>query len=46
VKLTKGEFELLTDVGYSVKVIEFYMCRVSVGMIENSDVNLAYTGPC
>lgn len=45
-KLTKSEFELLTDVGYSVKVIELYMGRVNVGVIENPDVNLAYTGQC
>lgn len=45
-KLTKSEFELLTDIGYSVKVIELYMGRVNVGVIENPDANLAYTGPC
>lgn len=45
-KLTKEQFELLKDVGYSVKVIELYMNKVNVGVIKNPDVNLAYRGPC
>ena len=45
-KLTKEEFELLKDAGYSEKVIELYRNKVNVGVIENPDVNLAYTGPC
>lgn len=45
-KLTKEEFELLKDTGYSGKVIELYTNKVNVGVIENPDVNLAYTGPC
>ena len=45
-KLTKEEFELLRDVDYSVKAIDLYMNKVNVGVIENSDVNLDYTGPC
>lgn len=45
-KLTKEQFELLKDVGYSVKVIELYMNKANVGVIENPDVNLAYRGPC
>ncbi|MDH5450859.1 MAG: iron-sulfur cluster assembly scaffold protein [Candidatus Bathyarchaeota archaeon] len=45
-KLTKEQFELLKDVGYSVKVIELYMNKVNVGVIENADVSLAYRGPC
>ena len=45
-KLTKEEFELLKDASYSEKVIELYRNKVNVGVIENPDVNLAYTGPC
>ena len=45
-KLTKEEFELLKDAGYSEKVIGLYRNKVNVGVIENPDVNLAYTGPC
>lgn len=45
-KLTKEEFELLKDAGYSEKVIELYKNKVNVGVIENPDINLAYTGPC
>lgn len=45
-KLTKEEFELLKDAGYSDRVIEVYRNKVNVGVMENPDVNLAYTGPC
>lgn len=45
-KLTKEEFKLLKDTGYSEKVIELYRNKVNVGVIKNPDVNLAYTGPC
>lgn len=45
-KLTKEEFKLLKDAGYSERVIELYRNKVNVGVIENPDVNLAYTGPC
>ena len=45
-KLTKEEFELLKDAGYSEKVIEIYSIKVNVGVIENPDANLAYMGPC
>ena len=45
-KLTKEEFELLKDAGYSEKVIKLYRNKVNVGVIEKPDVNLAYTGPC
>ena len=45
-KLTKEEFELLKDAGYSEKVIGLYRNKVNVGVIEKPDVNLAYTGPC
>ena len=45
-KLTKEEFELLKDAGYSEKVIEIYKNKMNVGVIENPDANLAYTGPC
>jgi NifU-like protein involved in Fe-S cluster formation len=44
--LTKGEFELLKDVGYSVEVIELYMNKVNVGVVRNPDTDLVYTGPC
>ena len=36
----------MKDAGYSEKVIELYRNKVNVGVIENPDVNLAYTGPC
>ena len=45
-KLTKEEFKLLKDAGYSEKVIELYRNKVNVGVIKNPDINLAYTGPC
>ena len=45
-KLTKEEFELLKDAGYSEKAIEIYKNKINVGVIENPDANLAYTGPC
>ena len=45
-KLTKDEFELLKNAGYSAKAIELYVKRVNVGVIENPDVILTYTGPC
>lgn len=32
--------------GYSGKAIELYGNKVNVGLIENPDVALAYTGPC
>lgn len=44
--MTKEEFELLKDAGYSEKVIGLYRNKVNVGVIEKPDVNLAYTGPC
>ncbi len=31
--------------GYSGKAIELYGNKVNVGLIENPDVALAYTGP-
>ena len=34
------------EAGYSRKAIEIYGGRVSVGVMENPDVDLAYTGPC
>ena len=37
---------LLEEAGYSKKAIELYGGRVKVGVIENPDVALAYTGPC
>jgi nitrogen fixation NifU-like protein len=44
--LTKEEFELLKDAGYSENVIELYRDKFNVGVMENPDVNLAHTGPC
>lgn len=45
-KLTKEEFELLKEAGYSEKGIELYRDKVNVGVIGNPDVSLAYTAPC
>ncbi|MDI6847387.1 MAG: iron-sulfur cluster assembly scaffold protein [Candidatus Bathyarchaeia archaeon] len=45
-KLAEEEFELLKEVGYSDKAIEFYINEVNVGSIEKPDVALVYTGPC
>ena len=45
-KLTKEEFELLKEAGYSEKAIELYRSKVNVGVLKNPDVNLAYKGPC
>jgi nitrogen fixation NifU-like protein len=45
-KLTKEELKLLDEAGYSRKIIELYGNNVNVGIIENPDVALAYTGPC
>ena len=45
-KLTKEEFELLKEAGYSEKVISLYRNKVNVGVIGKPDVNLAFTGPC
>ena len=44
--LTREEFELLKDAGYSETVIELYRNKINVGIIMDPDVNLAYTGPC
>jgi len=45
-KLTKEKIELLKKAGYSRNAIELYGNRVNVGIIENADVALAYTGLC
>ncbi len=45
-KFAKEEFELLKEAGYSGKAIELYENKVNVGLIENSDIAFAYTGPC
>ena len=37
---------LLAEAGYPKKAIELYDGRVNVGVIENPDAALAYTGPC
>jgi NifU-like protein involved in Fe-S cluster formation len=45
-KLTKEKIELLKEAGYSRNAIDVYGNRVNVGIIENADVALAYTGLC
>jgi nitrogen fixation NifU-like protein len=45
-KLTKEKIGLLKEAGYSRNAIELYGNRINVGIIENADVALAYTGPC
>ena len=45
-KLTKEKIGLLKEAGYSRNAIELYGNRVNVGIIENTNVALAYTGPC
>ena len=45
-KLTREKLELLKGAGYSGRAIELYVNKVNVGLIENPDVALAYTGPC
>lgn len=37
---------LLEEAGYPKKAIELYGGRINVGVIENPDAALAYTGPC
>lgn len=45
-ELTEEELSLLEEAGYTKKAIELYGGRVNVGVIENPDVALAYTGLC
>jgi NifU-like protein involved in Fe-S cluster formation len=45
-KLTKDDFKLLRETGYSAKAIELYENKINVGTIKNSDIAFAYTGPC
>ena len=45
-ELEKEELSLLEGAGYSRKAIELYGGKVNVGVMENPDVALAYTGPC
>ena len=45
-KLTKEELELLEKSGYSKKVIKYYKDKVNVGVLNDADAALAYTGPC
>ncbi len=45
-KRIRENLELLKAAGYSGKAIELYRNKVNVGLIENPDVALAYTGPC
>ena len=44
--LTEEKMDLLKNAAYSRKVVELYANQVNVGVIENSDVALSYTGPC
>ena len=45
-ELSKDDVSLLAEAGYSRKAIEIYGSRVNVDVMENLDVDLAYTGPC
>ena len=45
-KLSKEKIDLLKEAGYSRNAIELYGNRINVGTIEDTDVALAYTGPC
>ena len=45
-KRTRENLELLKAAGYSGMAIELYGNKVNVGLIENPDVALTYTGPC
>ena len=45
-KLTEEKIELLQNADYSKKAVELYANKVNVGVIENADVTVAYTGPC
>ena len=45
-KLTEEKIELLKNAAYSKKAVELYANKVNVGIIENADVALGYTGPC
>lgn len=45
-KLTKAEFELLTEEGYSEKVIDLYRNQVNVSVIKEPDVDFTHTGSC
>jgi nitrogen fixation NifU-like protein len=45
-ELAKEELSFLEEAGYSREAIEFYVGKINVGVIENPDVALAYTGPC
>ena len=44
--LTEETIELLKNAAYLKKVFELYANNVNVGVIENADVTLSYTGPC
>ena len=45
-QITEEKIELLKNAGYSKKAVELYFKEINVGVIENADVALAYTGPC
>jgi len=45
-ELIKEKLSLLEEAGYPKKAIDLYGGRVNVGVIENPDAALAYTGPC
>ena len=45
-QLIPEELELLRSAGYSGIAIKLYRNRVNVGVLDNADVALAFTGPC
>ena len=45
-ELSKEELSLLVEAGYSRKAIELYDGKINVGVMENPDVTLTYTGSC
>jgi len=45
-KLIDEKTELPQNAAYSKKAVELHANKVNVGVIENADVTLAYTGPC
>lgn len=44
--MVNDELRPLAKAGYSKKAIELYSNKINVGVMEEFDVVLAYTGPC
>ena len=44
--MEKQQENLLKQSGYSDRAIHYYLDKVHVGIIEDSDAYYAYTGPC